>query len=131
MSNEERSIIEICEKEFEKFISDLFTQMGYHLNHHKKSYDGGIYMYAKIIKPSGIAEVIIQSMRVENANTPVNENNVKKLHELFYMNKKISKAYLVTNGIFNVEAIEFAKNNSIELIDGTQLNEFIKKQYSK
>ena len=119
------------ENEFEKFISDLFTQMGYHLNHHKKSYDGGVYMYAKIIKPTGIAEVIIQSMRVDNANAVVTENNVKKLHALFYANKKIAKAYLVTNGKFEVEAIEFAKNNSIELIDGIQLNEFIKKHYSK
>ena len=115
------------EQEFEKFVSALFTQMGYHLNHNKKSYDGGVYMYAKIIKPSGINEVIIESMRVENSNTFVTENNVKKLFALLSSNKKIAKAYLVTNGKFDAEAIEFAKHNLIELIDGVQLNEFIQK----
>ncbi len=119
------------ETEFEKFVSDLFTQMGYHLNHHKKSYDGGVYMYAKRIRPSGIDEVIIQSMRVEQSNMIVKEDVVVKLGTLLYSNKKIAKALIVTNGIFDAEATIFAEKNKIELIGGTQLQEFIQKNYSK
>ncbi len=119
------------EKEFEKFVSDLFTQTGYHLNHHKKSYDGGVYMYAKRITPKGISEVIIQSMRVERANEVVKETTLKKLLALLLSNKKIAKAILVSNGSFDNAAIAFATQHKIELIDGTKLNEFIKKNYSK
>ena len=119
------------EKEFEKFVSDLFTQTGYHLNHHKKSYDGGIYMYAKRITSKGISEVIIQSMRVESGNEVVKETTIKKLHALLLSNKKIVKALLVTNGSFDTSAIAFATKHNIELIDGTKLNEFIQKNYSK
>ncbi len=119
------------EKEFEKFVSDLFTQTGYHLNHHKKSYTGGVYMFAKKITPSGISEVIIQSMRVDNEHSVVKEASIKKLHTLLLSNKKIAKAILVTNGSFDKAATQYATTHKIELIDGTQLNDFIKKNYSK
>ncbi len=117
------------EKEFEKFVSDLFTHTGYHLNHHKRSYDGGVYMFAKKITSKGISEVIIQSMRVDNANEVVNESNLKKLLALLLSNKKITKAILVTNGSFDKAAIAFAETHKIELVDGTKLHDFIHKNY--
>lgn len=88
-------------------------------------------MFAKKITPSGISEVIIQSMRVDNEHSVVKEASIKKLHTLLLSNKKIAKAILVTNGSFDKAATQYATTHKIELIDGTQLNDFIKKNYSK
>jgi len=52
---------------------------------------------------------------------------IEKLVELKLQNKKISKAFLVTNGIFASEGLNFAKDRWVELINGEQLNELIKK----
>ncbi len=115
------------EEAFERLVSELFTKMGYHLNHHKKTYDGGVYLHAKIIRPSGISEVMIQPLMVSHAQEVVPMARIEKLVELKLQNKKISKAFLVTNGIFATEGLNFAKDRWVELINGEQLNELIKK----
>jgi SNF2 family DNA or RNA helicase len=115
--------------EFEQFIGDLFSRMGYNSRVTKKSNDGGVDIFAKLQTAMGIDEVIIQCKHKENPNSVVDVAKVRELFGVFSANKKLTKAILVTNGRFTSGAIDFARNNRIELIDGTKLQGYIELYY--
>ncbi|HLD52746.1 MAG TPA: SNF2-related protein [Sediminibacterium sp.] len=115
--------------EFEVFIGELFSQMGYNSRVTKKSNDGGIDIFAKLHTPMGIDEVIIQCKHKVNPSSTVDVAKVRELFGVFSANKKLTKAILVTNGRFTSGAIEFAKDNRIELIDGTKLQGYVELHY--
>ncbi len=119
------------EKKFENFVSDLLSKSGYHLNHHKRSYEGGVFMSAKRITSASIIEVVIQSLWQDNALETVQLPQLKKLHQLLLLNKRIGKAILISNGEFSKEAITYAGTHKIELIDGNKLPEFIQTNKQK
>jgi restriction system protein len=103
--------------------------MGYNSRVTKKSNDGGVDIFAKLQTAMGIDEVIIQCKHKENPNSVVDVAKVRELFGVFSANKKLTKAILVTNGRFTSGAIDFARNNRIELIDGTKLQGYIELYY--
>ncbi|MDP2362482.1 MAG: restriction endonuclease, partial [Ignavibacteria bacterium] len=94
--------------EFEHFIGELFSQMGYHSRVTKKSNDGGVDIFAKLQTPTGIDEVIIQCKHKENPSSTVDIAKVRELFGVFSANRRLTKAILVTNGRFTSGAIDFA-----------------------
>ena len=115
--------------EFEQFIGELFSQMGYNSRVTKKSNDGGVDIYAKLQTPMGNDEVIIQCKHKENPSSTVDIAKVRELFGVFSASKKFTKAILVTNGRFTSGAIDFARDNRIELIDGTKLQGYVEIHY--
>lgn len=115
--------------EFEHFVGELFSQMGYHSRVTKRSNDGGVDIYAKLQTPTGIDEVIIQCKHKENTRSTVDVVRVRELFGVFSANKKLTKAILVTNGEFTSGAIDFANQNGIELINGTKLQGYVELHY--
>lgn len=111
--------------EFEHFVGELFSQMGYHHRVTKKSNDGGVDIYAKIQTPTGIDEVIIQCKHKENPSSTVDVGKVRELFGVLSDNKKLTKAIIVTNGRFTKGAIGFAERNRIEWIDGVKLQGYV------
>jgi SNF2 family DNA or RNA helicase len=114
---------------FEQFIGELFSQMGYNSRVTKKSNDGGVDIFAKLQTPTGIDEVIIQCKHKENPSSTVDVAKVRELFGVFSADKKLTKAILVTNGRFTSGAIDFARDNRIELIDGTKLQGYVELHY--
>jgi len=115
--------------EFEKFIGELFSQMGYNSRVTKRSNDGGVDIFAKLQTPMGNDEVIIQCKHKENPSSTVDIAKVRELFGVFSASKKFTKAILVTNGRFTSGAIDFARDNRIELIDGTKLQGYVEIHY--
>lgn len=106
---------------FEHFVSDLFAKMGYHSRVTKQSGDGGIDVYAKLQTPAGMDEVIIQCKHKQDPSSVVDVTKVRELFGVLSANRKLTKAFLVTNGRYTKGAIDFATQNGIELIDGARL----------
>ena len=106
---------------FEHFVSDLFAKMGYHSRVTKQSGDGGIDIFAKLQTPAGTDEVIIQCKHKQDPSSTVDVAKVRELFGVLSANRKLSKAFLVTNGRYTRGAIDFATQNGIELIDGAKL----------
>ena len=111
--------------EFEHFIATLFFKMGYIVKVTKQSNDGGIDILAKLKTPTSIDEVIIQCKHKQDQTSTVDIIKVRELFGVFSNDRKLTKAILVTNGRFTSGAINFAKNNGIELIDGAKLKGYI------
>lgn len=115
--------------DFEKFVCDLFSKMGYKTKLTPKSNDGGIDIYAKLIKSDNSELIIIQCKRKEKSDSLVQVEKVRELYGVLKSNKEFSKAVLVTNGGFSKGAIEFAFTTGIQLIDNFVLRTYIKKYY--
>jgi SNF2 family DNA or RNA helicase len=113
--------------EFEHFIGELFTKMGYYAKVTKQSNDGGIDVIAKLQTPTSIDEVIIQCKHKQDPMANVDIVKVRELLGVLSSNRKLAKAILVTNGKFTNGAKDFANNNGIELIDGIKLKYYVEK----
>jgi superfamily II DNA or RNA helicase len=114
--------------EFENFVGDVFSKMGYQTHVTKKSRDGGVDIYAKYSSPTGnYEEAMIQCKHKESTEQSVGVEPIREIFGVLKSGKKLSKAFVVTNGIFSSSAIEFAQENNVELIDGTKLQELIKR----
>lgn len=111
--------------EFEQYIGALFQKMGYNVKVTQKSNDGGVDIYAKLNTPTGTSEIIIQCKHKLDPNSSVEVSKVRELFGVLASNKKLNSAILVTNGTFTKKAIEFAKSNNIELIDGIKLQSLV------
>lgn len=111
--------------EFEHFVEELFSQMGYYARTTKKTNDGGVDIYAKLKTPTGIDEVIIQCKHKENPSSTVDVGKMRELFGVLSDNKKLTKAIIVTNGRFTKGAIDFAERNRIEWIDGVKLQGYV------
>ncbi|MDR2755564.1 MAG: restriction endonuclease [Planctomycetaceae bacterium] len=108
--------------DFEKRVCDLFEKMGYHTRLTQKSRDGGVDIFAKKQNISGsYDEVIIQCKHKEQADGMVGIQSVRELFGVLRSNNRFTKGILVTNGFFSQDAVSFAKDNGIELIDGLHL----------
>jgi SNF2 family DNA or RNA helicase len=113
--------------EFEHFVSDLFSKMGYFSKVTKKSSDGGVDIIAKIVTSTGIDEIIIQCKHKQNISSTVGVDKVRELFGVLSSQRHLNKAILITNGRFTSGVYDFAKDKAIELIDGTKLRGLIEK----
>lgn len=105
--------------EFERFIAELYSKMGYIIEKiTPKSGDQG----ADIIAIKDKLKYVIQ---VKFYSKPVGNKAVQEViaSKSYY---KANKMQVVTNNSFTKSAKELAKANDVILIDGTNLQEYIK-----
>lgn len=106
--------------EFEEYIANLFNRLGYQSEKVGGSYDGGIDV---IIRKNGdvgyiqCKKFIIQEVSV---------GAVRDFYGAFVSNGANSKGYFITTNKFTLEAIKFAEDKPMELIDRFKLIKYIK-----
>ena len=109
--------------EFEEFLKDLYTRLGYSVEMTKKSGDQGIDLIIK----KHFKKIGIQVKRYSSAvgNFAVQEAVAGKRYY------KLDRVCVITNGQFTRSAKELAKVNKVELIDRAGLKKLIKKAYRR
>lgn len=108
---------------FEDMCSRIFKNMGYQITNTPYSGDGGIDLILttenKLIKQKIIVQCKYWSHSI---GAPV----IRDLYGTL-MDNDADKAILITNNTFTEQAIHFAKNKPLQLIDGIKLRELQKK----
>lgn len=107
--------------EFEDLIERLLLKMGFKTEGRKKAADGGIDIVALSSQPLVSGRYIIQCKRYGNSvSSPI----VRDLYGVVNATNA-NKGILITTSTFTSEAVEFARDKPIELIDGSQLLELL------
>ena len=113
------SIGELSWRRFESLVSEAFRRKGYMvLDNINDGPDGGVDI---ILRKDG------QVVFVQCKHWKTRQVGVNVVRELLgaMTSKKVSNGIVVTYGGFTQEAYEFAKPNSIHLIDGSELTKLV------
>lgn len=103
--------------DFERFVGDLFEHMGYTVQTTARTGDEGIDLYLR----KGNKTAIVQCKRYDGT---VGQSVVRDLRGAM-VHSGADEAYLVTTGTFSLPARSWATSESIHLIDGNELLEWI------
>jgi restriction endonuclease Mrr len=106
--------------EFEEYIANLFTRLGYKAEAVGKSHDGGIDV---VIEKDGVKSYIQCKKFITRK---VSVHDVRDFLGALDDHLARGKAYFITTNKFTLEAEKFAEDKPIELIDGFKLIEYIK-----
>jgi len=106
--------------EFEDYIADLFTRLGYKTKAVGSSYDKGIDI---IVEKDGIRGYI-QCKKFITSKVTVGD--VRDFYGALADHLTNGKGYFITTNKFTLEAEKFAEDKPIELIDGYKLIRYIK-----
>jgi len=106
--------------EFEEYIANLFTRLGYKAEKVGGSHDGGIDV---VIKKDGETGYI-QCKKFITKEVPVGA--VRDFYGAFVSHLASSKGYFISTNKFTLEAIKFAEDKPIELVDQFKLIKYIK-----
>ena len=106
--------------EFEEYIANLFTRLGYKAEAVGRSHDGGIDV---VIEKNGVKSYIQCKKFITRK---VNVHDVRDFLGALDDHLARGKAYFITTNKFTLEAEKFAEDKPIELIDGFKLIEYIK-----
>ena len=106
--------------EFEEYVANLYKELGYKLIEiTKKSGDQGADV---VLKKDNIKYVV----QAKFYSSPVGNKAVQEIVAALKM-YKAQKGIVVTNNTFTNSAIELAKVNDIQLVDGNEINNLRKK----
>lgn len=105
--------------EFEKYIADLFSRLGYKTQTIGGSHDGGI----DVIAEKDGTKHYIQCKKF--ITSKVNVHDVRDFYGALADKLAEGKGYFITTNVFTLEAEEFAKDKPMELINGYKLIEYI------
>lgn len=100
--------------EFENFINNLFSVIGFESKLTRSSKDGGVDVIAFDPRPILGGKVVIQAKRYKNV---VGVSAVRDLYGTM-INEGANKGILVATSHYGTDAYDFAKDKPIELIDG-------------
>jgi len=106
--------------EFEDYIADLFTCLGYKAEAVGKSHDGGVDV---IVEKNGI-KGYIQCKKFITSEVTVGD--IRDFYGALADHLSNGKGYFITTNKFTLEAEKFAGDKPIELIDGYKLIRYIK-----
>jgi len=106
--------------EFEEYIADLFSRLGYKTEAVGGSHDQGIDVIAK---KGGITHYI-QCKKFITSKVPVGA--VRDFYGSLADHLANGKGYFITTNKFTLEASQFAEDKPIELIDGFELVRLIR-----
>lgn len=108
--------------EFEDLIENLLIKMGFTTEGRKKAADGGVDIVAVSSQPLVSGRYIIQCKRYRNSvSSPI----VRDLYGVVNA-ANANKGILITTSDFTSDAIEFARDKPLELIDGPKLLNLLK-----
>jgi restriction system protein len=103
--------------EFENFINNLFSVIGFESKLTRSTKDGGVDVIAFDPRPILGGKVVIQAKRYKNV---VGVSAVRDLYGTM-INEGANKGILVTTSHYGKDAYDFAKDKPIELFDGGSL----------
>ncbi|MBI2184681.1 MAG: restriction endonuclease [Thaumarchaeota archaeon] len=107
---------------FEDLIEKLLIRMGFKTEGRKPTADGGIDIVAISEEPILKGRYIIQCKKWQS---PVSVPVIRDLYGVVNA-ENANKGVLITTSNFTADAIEFARDKPIELIDGARLDELIR-----
>lgn len=105
--------------DFEKFMKEVYTLLGYKVEETKKSGDQGIDLILK-------KHFIKTGVQLKRYSKPVGNSAVQEAvaGKRFY---KLDKVIVLTNRTFTKSAIELARANKVELLDREDLKSLLAK----
>ncbi|MFA5086046.1 MAG: restriction endonuclease [Candidatus Paceibacterota bacterium] len=106
--------------EFEEYVAELFRRLGYKSEKVGMSHDGGIDV--RIEKDGDVGYIQCKKF----INRPVPVGAVRDFYGALASHFSKSKGYFITTNTFTLEAIKFAEDKPIELIDQFKLIKYIK-----
>lgn len=106
--------------EFEYYIADMYSRLGYKTERVGGSYDGGI----DVIATKNNIKHYIQCKKYTTSKVSVSE--VRDFYGAMAGKLSNGKGIFITTNIFTTEAENFAEDKPIELIDGDNLLKLIK-----
>ncbi|MDD3734951.1 MAG: restriction endonuclease, partial [Candidatus Pacebacteria bacterium] len=106
--------------EFERYIADLFSKLGYQTNVSGGPYDQGVDIIAE---KNGIKHYIQCKKFITRE---VGVGAVRDFYGALADHLANSKGYFITTNKFTLEAEKFAEDKPIELIDGFKLIQYIR-----
>ena len=115
----ERYLLGLEHWEFEKYIGDLFTKLGYKTQVIGGSYDEGIDVIAE---KDGIKHYI----QCKHYRNPVGVEKIRDFYGAITAKYSNEKAFFITTGYFTEEAERFVLDKNIELIDRPKLIRLIR-----
>jgi restriction system protein len=115
----------ISPKDFEVAVARLFSSMGFVARETRYTADGGwdVDVY------DGSKRYIVECKRY-GLDKPVGRPILQKLHSAM-ITEKASGAMCVTTSHFTVPALEFARDNGIQVFDGTALGNLLCKAFGE
>lgn len=112
------SLLDFSPVAFENLVVDLLAKMGFEAMTTKISGDGGIDVIAVSKQPIIGGKYLIQCKRYSDTN--IGEPIIRELYGIMHA-EKANKGILITTSSFTKNALIFAHDKQIELIDGTML----------
>lgn len=109
----------LSSNDFEKYIADLYSKMGYKTSTIGSSYDGGIDVVAE---RNGLKHYI----QCKKYSGTVGVEKIREFYGVLAHNFAKGKGIFITTGVFSTEAEYFANDKPIELIDGQGLVKLIR-----
>jgi restriction system protein len=106
--------------EFENYIAELFTRLGYKTERVGGGYDGGIDVIAE---KDGVKHYIQCKKFITRQVTP---HDVRDFYGALVSKHSNAHAFFITTNIFTLESRKFCENKPIELIDGQKLMDYIR-----
>ncbi len=108
-------------REFEQLIGEYFRRQGYKVQETKDGADGGIDLILK----KNREKILVQCKQWKASKV-----GVKVVRELLgvIVATRASGGFLVTSGVFSKDAVAFADDNGIRLLDGNRLIKNLKLQ---
>jgi len=106
--------------EFERYIAELFTKLGYKTTVTGGAYDKGIDVVAE---RDGLKHYIQCKKYITSTVGP---NELRDFYGAIADHLAQAKGYFITTNKFTLEAERFAEDKPIELIDGNQLIKYIR-----
>ena len=107
-------------KEFEEYMADLFSRMGYKTKTVGGAYDGGIDVIAE---KDGIVNYIQCKKFI---TSQVGVGDIRDFYGALADQLANSKGYFITTNKFTLESQRFAEDKPIELVDGFDLIRYIR-----
>ncbi|MEU4725494.1 restriction endonuclease [Nonomuraea dietziae] len=111
------NLLDLHHKEFEAFIQNLFTRMGFDTKLYQASGDGGVDCVAYDARPVASAKIVVQAKLYTNTVQPT---HVRDLYGTV-QHEGATKGIMITTSGYGPDSYKFASGKPLELIDGAGL----------
>jgi restriction system protein len=111
------NLLDLTPKEFESFVQNLFTNMGYETDQFRASGDGGIDCMAYKRDPVAPMKIAVQAKLYTKTVSPT---HVRDLYGTM-QHEGATLGIMITTSGYGPGSVEFANGKPLHLIDGTGL----------
>jgi restriction system protein len=111
------NLLDLTPKEFESFVQNLFTKMGYETDQFRTSGDGGIDCMAYKRDPVAPMKIAVQAKLYTKTVSPT---HVRDLYGTM-QHEGATLGIMITTSGYGPGSVEFANGKPLHLIDGTGL----------